>query len=59
MVFVVVVLAIMADGILGEPKKWHPLVGFGSIAEAVERISDKNKFERISPFCEAWFAGLC
>ncbi len=50
MVFVVIILAIIADGILGEPKKWHPLAGFGSVAQAVERISDKSKFERISPF---------
>ncbi len=26
-----------ADALLGEPRRWHPLVGFGRLAEALER----------------------
>ena len=28
---------VMIDRVLGEPPRWHPLVGFGCIAQAVER----------------------
>jgi adenosylcobinamide-phosphate synthase len=28
--------AVLLDGWLGEPKRWHPLVGFGRLAERVE-----------------------
>ena len=30
-------LAVLLDGLLGEPKRWHPLVGFGACAARVER----------------------
>ena len=28
---------LVLDWILGEPRRWHPLVGFGNLAQAVER----------------------
>jgi len=31
------VLALLLDMILGEPRRWHPLVGFGALAVAIER----------------------
>lgn len=31
------VLALLLDHWLGEPRRWHPLVGFGALAETVER----------------------
>lgn len=46
----VVVSAIILDWIVGEPKRYHPLVLFGSIAQRSEQISDKPLFENISPF---------
>ena len=30
--------AVLLDWLLGEPKKYHPLVGFGWLAQRVERI---------------------
>jgi len=30
------VSAVALDGLLGEPRRWHPLVGFGRLAQAVE-----------------------
>ena len=29
--------AVLLDGLLGEPRRWHPLVGFGKLAERLER----------------------
>jgi len=33
----VCVAAVALDRLLGEPRRWHPLVGFGTIAAALER----------------------
>ncbi|MHB9099981.1 MAG: adenosylcobinamide-phosphate synthase CbiB [Sulfuricella sp.] len=32
------VLAVLLDRLLGEPRRWHPLVGFGWLAQRVERL---------------------
>jgi adenosylcobinamide-phosphate synthase len=37
----VLVFALLLDHILGEPKKFHPLVGFGNIANQVEKWLNK------------------
>lgn len=31
-------LALLLDRLLGEPRRWHPLVGFGRLTRAVERF---------------------
>lgn len=31
------IAALAADWLLGEPRRWHPLVGFGNLAQALER----------------------
>lgn len=33
----IVLLALLTDAVLGEPKRFHPLVGFGKLAARVER----------------------
>ena len=33
----IIVLAVIIDWLAGEPKRWHPLVGFGRLANAMER----------------------
>ena len=35
--FIVCALALTLDRILGEPARWHPLVGFGRMVTAIER----------------------
>src|SRR5437588_5824810 len=30
-------LALLADELLGDPRRWHPVAGFGRIAAALER----------------------
>jgi adenosylcobinamide-phosphate synthase len=35
--FIVCTLALLLDRLLGEPRRWHPLVGFGRIVNAVEK----------------------
>ena len=35
--FIVCVLALTLDRVLGEPARWHPLVGFGRVVTAIER----------------------
>lgn len=34
--------AVLADRGLGEPRRWHPLVGFGQLASALERILNRG-----------------
>ena len=31
------VAGVAMDALLGEPKRWHPLVAFGRMAERIER----------------------
>ena len=33
-----ILLALLLDRLLGEPKRFHPLVGFGRLASAIERV---------------------
>ncbi|MCF6199663.1 MAG: adenosylcobinamide-phosphate synthase CbiB [Hyphomicrobiaceae bacterium] len=31
------IIAVCLDGLLGEPRRWHPLVGFGALADGIEK----------------------
>jgi adenosylcobinamide-phosphate synthase len=35
------------DRLLGEAKRWHPLVGFGALADAVERAGNRGGWRRL------------
>lgn len=37
----IILLAILLDAQLGEPRRWHPLVGFGLIAAQLERVMNR------------------
>jgi adenosylcobinamide-phosphate synthase len=36
------------DRLLGEVKRWHPLVGFGALANAIERVLNRGAWRRAS-----------
>jgi len=48
-----VITAVLLDALLGEPKRWHPLVGFGWMANKIEHALNRN----MRP-CLARLAGL-
>ncbi len=37
-----IIAAVLLDALLGEPKRWHPLVGFGWLAGRLERSLNKG-----------------
>ncbi len=41
------ILAFILDSILGEWQSFHPLVGFGSLANTLEKLSNKGNFLKI------------
>lgn len=43
---IALVIAVLLDYRLGEPKRWHPLVGFGLYANAVERRLNNSSAKR-------------
>ena len=45
---IILVFALLLDHILGEPKKFHPLIGFGNIANQVEKWLNKPMNQGIS-----------
>jgi adenosylcobinamide-phosphate synthase len=38
MISISIILGVAIDWIAGEPKRWHPLVGFGRLATSIEKI---------------------
>ncbi len=51
--FIVTGLALLLDQLLGEPKRFHPLIGFGHVANHVEKRLNRNS-ESLTAF--AWGA---
>ena len=43
-----ILVALMIDWIVGEPRRWHPLVGFGNAAIGLEKML--NSMDKKSPF---------
>lgn len=42
------IAAVVLDHRLGEPKRWHPLVGFGALANTLERAFNRGSWRRAS-----------
>lgn len=40
---VLALAGVVLDMLLGEPRRWHPLVGFGKLANAIERRLNRRK----------------
>jgi len=43
---IIVSLALLLDKILAEPRRFHPLVGFGGLADRLEKKLNKNQHKR-------------
>ncbi|WP_020406263.1 adenosylcobinamide-phosphate synthase CbiB [Hahella ganghwensis] len=48
--FLSVMVALILDRVFAEPRRWHPLVGFGKLADWLEKI--------LKPRCEGYIAGV-
>jgi len=51
-----VLIAVMLDRLLGEPKRWHPLVGFGYLASRLEARLNRAHNTRTIAFLCGFFA---
>ncbi|MDR2613723.1 MAG: adenosylcobinamide-phosphate synthase CbiB [Candidatus Accumulibacter sp.] len=47
------VAGVALDRLLGETPRWHPLAGFGYLAEALERAANRGAWPRLNGVC-AW-----
>src|SRR5688572_21852394 len=45
-VLAISVLALLLDRCLGEPRRWHPLVGFGALADRLEHRLNRGGARR-------------
>lgn len=50
-----ILIALIMDLLIGEPRRWHPLVGFGNVANWLE--NKLNKFSNKPPFL-SYLSGL-
>lgn len=49
--FLIFALALVIDQLLGEPKRYHPLVGFGLLASALEKRTNRQSSNTVSLIC--------
>ena len=47
------VAGVVLDRLLGETRRWHPLVGFGRVANAIENLLNRGPARRVRGVC-AW-----
>lgn len=40
----IVILSVVLDRVLGEPRRWHPLVGFGGLVQGLEAHANNPRF---------------
>lgn len=47
LVSLTIVISLLLDAIVGEPRRWHPLVGFGNTAASLESILNRSKYNQL------------
>jgi adenosylcobinamide-phosphate synthase len=54
MLALLAVLGVVLDWLLGEPRRWHPLVGFGALANRLERMLNRGRQGRTLKGALGW-----
>lgn len=54
----IIIAGLVLDGIFGEPKKYHPLAGFGRMAEWIEGFFRSLKLSSWPPVCQIMAGAL-
>ena len=52
-VALLLIAGVLLDALLGEARRWHPLVGFGKLALLIERVANRGRW-RITRGLVAW-----
>ena len=52
---IVSIAAVLLDHLVGEPRRWHPLVGFGNLVVRMERLLNRQPDQPARSF---WAGGL-
>ncbi len=55
---IVCLVAVLLDRWLGEPRRWHPLVGFGRLAALVERLLNRLPERHARSICSGFLGVL-
>ena len=58
MLLFTVICALLLDIVLGELKRYHPLVGFGFVAKKVERFLNRDQWPQSWRFCSGFLSWL-
>lgn len=58
MTLLILVIALALDIMLGEPRRWHPLVGFGRLADWIERHCRRLKLSERQQGALAWLLAV-
>ena len=58
-VLIILLVALVLDQLLGEPRHFHPLVGFGNLANRIERALNRGDHWGEERYWRGVFAWLC
>lgn len=54
---IIIIIALLIDAVIGEPRRWHPLVGFGNLANWFERkLNNQNSESQLVQRLSGLFA---
>jgi len=55
---IVSIAAVLLDHLVGEPRRWHPLVGFGNLVVRMERLLNRRPDQPARSFWAGWLGVL-